>query len=189
MEEKILKLVSPIPVSVNHYLSYRVIKRGNKSMAMSYETSETKKYKKDFIAYVKKEVKKQGWEMSDNKFQHYYMDTVFYFPRIDMDANNYYKVPADAITDSECVWLDDTQLCERVQGIYYDSKNPRMEMTIYPVEYIGIFKDSTQLDEFKTNCIQCAKYKDGKCSVFKKAIEGRFQDDIVDTICNKFKTK
>lgn len=31
--------------------------------------------------------------------QHYYVDAVFYFPRIDMDTNNYWKVAFDAITD------------------------------------------------------------------------------------------
>ena len=47
------------------------------------------------------------------------MDCIFYFDRVDKDANNSFKCLADAITDSESVWIDDTQLCERVQGIYF----------------------------------------------------------------------
>jgi Holliday junction resolvase RusA-like endonuclease len=98
--------------------------KNGKPIAMSYKTTEASKYQKEFIKYVKEQVKLQGWVKSDNKFQHYYMDTYFYFPRTDMDANNYYKCLADAITDSEVVWIDDTQLCERVQSIFYDSQNP-----------------------------------------------------------------
>jgi len=155
-------------------------------MAMSYTTADAVKYKKTFTKYVKDQVKLQGWEISENRFQHYYMDCIFYFPRIDMDANNYFKCMADAITDSECVWIDDVQLCERVQGIYYDTENPRIEMIITPVDYIGIFQNISQLEEFKTNCIQCTRYKNGKCSLFNKSQEGRIQEEIQNLTCTKF---
>lgn len=65
--------------------------KNGKPMAMSYKTNEAKKYQHDFTEYVKKQVKLQHWVKSDNIYQHYYMDSYFYFPRIDMDANNYYK--------------------------------------------------------------------------------------------------
>jgi Holliday junction resolvase RusA-like endonuclease len=187
-----LKLTSLISPSVNHYLGWRAIMKelpnGKKvPMAMSYETGEAKKYKKDFMKYVQQEAKKQNWIMSDNRFQHYYIDTYYYFPRIDMDTNNYWKCMFDAITESKCVWIDDTQACERVQGIYYDIENPRIEMTIHEVDYIGIFKNYTQLDEFVSNCIQCNKYKEGKCGLLCKAKEGRIQNEIQNNICSKFK--
>lgn len=185
--DQTLKLTSQIPPSVNHYISYRTIMKNGKPMAMSYKTADAIKYQKDFMKYVKEQVKLQGWERSDNKFQHYYMDTIFYFPRIDMDANNYFKVSADSITETQCVWIDDTQLCERVQGVYYDSKNPRMEMIIYPTSYIGIFDNRAQLELFTSNCIQCNKYKEGKCSLLVKSLEGRIQEEIQNNICSKFK--
>lgn len=155
-------------------------------MAMSYKTNEAKKYQHDFTEYVKEQVKLQGWEKSDNTYQHYYMDTIFYFPRIDMDANNYYKCLADAITDSGVVWNDDNQLCERVQRIYYDSENPRIELIIYPVDYIGVFDNASQLEEFESRCIGCNRYK-RNCSLLKKAKEGRIQSEIQDGICAKYK--
>lgn len=155
-------------------------------MAMSYKTNEAKKYQHDFTEYVKEQVKLQGWEKSDNIYQHYYMDTIFYFPRIDMDANNYYKCLADAITDSGVVWNDDNQLCERVQRIYYDSENPRIELIIYPVDYIGVFDNASQLEEFESRCIGCNRYK-RNCSLLKKAKEGRIQSEIQDGICEKYK--
>lgn len=155
-------------------------------MAMSYKTSEAIKYQKEFTKYVQEQVELQNWIMSDNKFQHYYMDCYFFFPRTDMDANNYFKCLADAITDSKSVWIDDVQLCERVQGINYTSSNPRIEIEIRPVDYIGIFKDISQLEEFKSNCIQCKRYKNGKCSLLVKACEGRIQEEIDGLVCGKF---
>lgn len=181
-----LKLVSPISPSFNHYLAYRAIMKNGRPMAMSYKTNEAKKYQHNFTEYVKEQVKLQGWEKSDNIFQHYYMDTIFYFPRIDMDANNYYKCLADAITDSGVVWNDDNQLCERVQRIYYDSQNPRIELEIYPVNYIGVFENASQLEEFESNCIGCNRYK-RNCSILQKAKEGRIQSEICDGICSKRK--
>ncbi len=154
-------------------------------MTMSYKKPEAIKYQKDFANYVKKEAKKQGWVKSNNKFQHYYMDCIFYFDRVDKDANNSFKCLADAITDSEAVWIDDTQLCERVQGIYYDSENPRIEITIHEVEYIGVFNNASQLEEFESNCIGCKRYK-RNCSLLKKAIEGKIQANIHDNKCDNF---
>lgn len=156
---------------------------------MSYKTSEAVKYQNEFAEYVKKETERQNWIKSDNKFQHYYMDCVFYFPRIDLDANNYFKCLADAITQSESVWIDDTQLCERVQGIYYTQEKPRIELEIFPVSYIGIFSDISHLDDFRSKCIQCRKYRDGKCSLLKKAIEGRLQSAIVNYECQQYKNQ
>lgn len=157
-------------------------------MAVSYKKPEALRYQKDFIKYIKTEVKKQGWIKSDNTFQHYYMDCIFYFDRTGKDCNNYFKCLADAITDSEVVWIDDTQLCERVQGIYYDSDNPRIEITIKKVDYIGVFDNTSQLESFETNCVGCNRYK-RNCSLLKKAKEGRIQDEIKDGICSKFKSQ
>ena len=186
MEIKELKLTSPICPSVNHYLGWRGILKGGKPMAVSYKKPEALKYQKEFAEYVKKEVEKQGWVKSDNPSQHYYMDCIFYFDRTDKDCNNYFKCLADAITDSGVVWIDDTQLCERVQGIFYDSENPRIEIVIKEVDYIGVFDNASQLEEFESNCIGCSRYK-RNCSLLKKAKKGRIQAEITDCVCIKRK--
>ena len=180
-----LKLVSPVAPSVNHYLGWRAILKGGKPMAMSYKKPEAIKYQKDFADYVKKEVEKQGWIKSENKFQHYYMDCIFYFDRVDKDANNSFKCLADAITDSGVVWIDDTQLCERVQGIYYDSENPRIEITIHEVCYIGVFDNASQLEQFESRCVECNRYK-RNCSILQKAKEGRIQEELNGLECSKY---
>lgn len=181
-----LKLVSPIPASVNHYLGTRVIIKNGKPMAMIYETKEAKEYKKWFSEYIKSEIISQKWENKLDPAQHYYCDCVFYFDRIDKDCNNYFKLLLDSITESQAVWVDDNVVCERVNRIYYDSKNPHIEIEIYPVEYIGIFDSCNDMNKFESKCATCKRYK-RNCSILKKAKEGRIQEEINDNfVCSKF---
>lgn len=180
-----IKLVSPIPCSVNHYIKARPFIFKGKAQVTMYETAEAKKYKKNFKKYVESEMERQNIHIIPNKTQHYYCDCVFYFERIDQDANNYFKLLLDAITDSGRIWVDDNVVCERVNGIYYDSKNPRIELEIYPVDYIGIFKNKKEFEEFETGCLECSRYRNGRCSILIKAQNGRIQDDIVGLQCQK----
>ena len=182
----VLKLVSLIPVSVNHYIKPRAFIAKGKAQVTLYETSEAKKYKKDFVKYIQEQVKLQKWNLTPNKTQHFYVDCVFYFDRVDKDANNYFKLLLDSITETQLIWLDDNVTCERVNGIFYDSKNPHINITIYPVDYVGIFPTVNQLEGFKSNCIACKRYKNN-CSILNKAIEGKIQNEIVDFVCSKFK--
>lgn len=188
MRRQVLKLTSPIPPSVNHYLGYRCVIKSNRPMVMPYKTAEAKQYQRNFTQYVKREVKAQGWVKSTNKSQHYYMDCVYYFNRVDMDANNYFKCMADAITDSKSVWNDDTQLCERVQGIFYDNVNPRIEITITEVDYIGVLQNEKELDLLDTQCNTCNRNIE-KCKVRKAALEGRVHCDIRAGVCPKYLTR
>lgn len=180
-----LRLVSPIPPSVNHYLSYRAIMRNGKPLAMSYKTREAVRYQQDFIKYVRKQVVEQKWRPLRDKSQHYYVDAVFYFPRIDMDANNYWKCLLDAITETGLIWFDDNVVCERVQKIEYDSDNPRIELIIRPVDYIGLFDNKSQMDRFESICIGCKRFR-RNCSILQKAKEGRAQKEIINGVCTKY---
>ena len=188
MTLNVLKLTSPIPPSVNHYLAYRTVMKGGRPLSISYKTSEAIKFGKDFSEYVIREVEAQGWDWVPNKTQHFYVDAVFYFPRVDMDANNYWKVLLDTITDTQKIWVDDNVVCERVQRIFYDSVNPRVELEIKPVDYIGVFQDASQLEEFTSRCVGCNRYT-RNCSILNKAISGSIQADIVSGVCEKYKCK
>lgn len=158
-----------------------------KPLAVSYTTNEAKRFKRDFSSYVKNAVKTQGWKTDLESSQHYYVDAVFYFPRSDMDANNYFKVMLDAITESNSVWKDDNVVCERVQAIYYDADNPRVELCIHPVDYIGVFKDASQLAEFESRCVACKRYK-RNCSILRGALAGKIQSEITNNQCTKFQS-
>lgn len=155
-------------------------------MAVSYKPKEVVEYRKQFAEYVTKEVKRQKYNFIHDGIRHFYVDAVFYMPRVDMDANNYWKVLLDAITDTQLVWKDDNVVCERVNAIYYDPENPRVELHIYPADYIGIFASVGKFESFTDNCKNCTRYK-RNCSILRKATEGRIQEDIQAGECKKFK--
>ena len=182
----VLKLTITDFVSVNHYLAYRTIMKNGKPMAMSYKTKEAKDFQKKFDRHIREQVKIQNWDVPVDSAQHFYVDAVFYFPRLDMDANNYFKCSLDQITETGLIWEDDNVVCERVQRIYYDSSNPRIELTIYPVDYIGVFDNKEQLNYFENKCETCFRYK-RNCSILKKAKEGRIQEEICGLECSKYK--
>lgn len=185
-KSNVLKLVVNDFISVNHYLAYRAIVKNGKPMAMSYKTQDAKKFQKEFTEYVKEQAKIQNWITDPNPMQHYYVDAVFYFPRIDMDTNNYWKVAFDAITDSGVVWVDDNMACERVQRVLYDSENPRIEYTIYKTDFCGVFDNDIQMKNFESNCKSCTRYK-RNCSILNNAKKGKVQSDINGTTCEKYK--
>ena len=186
---KTLNLVSAIPPSVNHYLAYRVVKtRGNKYIASSYKTKEAKKYQDNFELYVSQEAIKQGWDINEMKDKHLDVDTTFFFPRKDMDCNNYFKVMLDSITNTGKVWEDDNIVCERVSQIFYDSQNPHIEISIHPVDYVGIFDNNDEMKNFENMCKGCARYT-RNCSLLKKAKQGYIQDGVTKECCSFFKSK
>ena len=154
-------------------------------MAISYKTKEALKYQKMLQEYVTSEIANQCWGLEPNKTQHFYIDAVFYFGKTNQDANNYFKVMLDAITETKLIWLDDNVTCERVQAIYYDANNPRVELTIHPTDYIGVFENASQLSDFESNCVGCKRYK-RNCSLLRNAKEGRIQSEICNSECAKF---
>jgi crossover junction endodeoxyribonuclease RusA len=185
---QLLKLVSPIPPSVNHYLAPRpyiiYVNKKPKAMVSMYETTEAKEYKKQFSEYVQQEVQMQNWDMELTRNKHYYLDCIFYFERIDQDEQNYFKCLCDSMNG--IVYIDDNYILTRTNAVYYDNKNPRIELVIYPVEYIGIFPTQEHLEEFEIRCEKCKRYKNN-CSILRKAKEGRIQEEITDLMCRKFK--
>ena len=183
-----LRITAPIPPSVNHYMGYRAVLKKGKPLAIPYKTAEAVAFCKEFADTVKQAVHEQGWDVPLDGSKHVYVDAVFYFPRTRMDCNNYWKVLLDTITDTQLVWRDDSTVCERAQAIFYDTQNPRIELTIHPVEYTGVFFDSNEFDEFESRCKTCVRYT-RNCSLLSKAMEGRIQNEIQNGVCAKHKEK
>lgn len=178
-----LKLTCRDFISVNHYMGYRAVGK----RVMAYKPKETKGFENRFGKYVKDEMIKQGWNKPDNGFV--IMEATFYFPRIDMDCNNYWKVLLDIMT-TVGVWNDDNIVMEHVKRIYYDNKNPRIEIEIYPSKTIGIFDNQDEYIQFKKQCENCNRFK-RNCSIHNKALESRIQVEVNkkdgEWKCEKFK--
>lgn len=180
-----LKITSPIPPSVNHYTSHRVVMKGGKPLPVVYKTKEAVAYQTSFKKVVAKAVAEQGWQTDLDNPRHVYVDAVFYMDKRHRDCNNTWKCLLDAITETQLVWKDDDIVCERVNKIVYDAANPRVELRIHYVDYIGIFDDETRLETFKaTNCVGCKRYK-RNCTLLKSAIDGRVQSKLDEHTCAK----
>lgn len=183
MEELKLTLQG-IPPSVNHYMGYRGVRKGNACMVMAYTKPESKKFQKEFAKYAKEQIKQQKWDIEQTRNRHHYMDCIFYFDRTDKDSQNYFKVMCDVLNG--IAYIDDRTILTRTHEQYYDAANPRIEITIKPVEYIGIFKNEKRLDEFENKCHGCKRFK-RNCSILNKAKEGRIQEEINEEfVCIKF---
>ena len=185
MSQKLL-ITSPIPPSVNHYTAHRVVMKGNKPLAIVYKTKEAVAYQTLFKKTVVDAVKEQCWTTDLENPRHIYVDAVFYMDKKHRDCNNTWKCLLDAITETQLVWKDDDVVCERVNKIVYDADNPRVELYIHYVDYIGIFDTEEQLENFQNNnCIGCKRYK-RNCTLLRNAIEGRIQEEIDGHTCVKY---
>lgn len=183
-----LNITTPIPPSVNHYMGYRAVLRKGKPLAIPYKTADAVLYCKNFSDVIKNAVAEQGWDVPLDGSKHIYVDAVFYFPRKRMDCNNYWKVLLDTITETKLIWNDDDVVCERAQGIFYDSDNPRIELKIHPVPYVGVFENEQTLGMFEDRCKGCVRFT-RNCAILRAAKEGRIQEEIKDDVCMKYREK
>jgi len=184
---KKLHITAPIPPSINNdYMKPRpfitTIKGKPSAMVTMYEMAGAKKYKKEIEKLVKQQIILQDFKVDLDKFV--IVEWTFYFPRTNMDTNNFYKCFIDAITNcTNLIWQDDNKSLMRDNRIYYDSVNPRVEVDIYYSEHMGIFDNQEDFDEFiNSNCSECKKGnkigQKGGCSIYKNAMESRIQDDL-----------
>lgn len=174
-------------ISNNHYLDYKVAYKGKKPYVLAFSSESTNLFKQQFLPYVKKEIKNQKW-ITPEKGKLIFVESVFYLPRIDMDCSNYWKVLLDALTLAG-VWHDDNVVMEKVNRIYYDSKNPRIELKIYESQFLGIFDGEDHFRQFlQENCDKCKKTKE-KCGVYKMCLSNRISMDysLEKNICKKIK--
>lgn len=187
-----LYLTVPLPTSLNklYVNQYKFNPKTRKSeptgaRVLSAEGSKSKMLiQKD----TRNQMKKQVWNFEYTKENFIYLDATIYFNRMGRDDNNLYKLLCDALEG--IVYDNDSRVLIRTQRIYYDTKEPRMELHIHPVEYIGIFDDQEMLDTFESVCKTCSRYANN-CSILLKAKEGRIQEeiDMVELECLKYKKK
>ncbi|MCY9545325.1 RusA family crossover junction endodeoxyribonuclease, partial [Paenibacillus alvei] len=130
------------------------------------------------------------WDYEWTKENFVYQDTTIYFARRGSDDNNIYKLLNDSLEG--ITYDNDSRVLVRTQRIVYDSKNPRIEVTIKPVAFIGIFENQDVLERFQNICEGCSKYRKGSCSILKDSIAGTVREEIgsiYSPICAAFKEK
>ncbi|MBN3351910.1 RusA family crossover junction endodeoxyribonuclease [Clostridium botulinum] len=190
-----LKLTIPIPPSINNdymkpkgILKFNPIKKKYYAIGTMYETAEAKKFKKDMIKLIKKEIDKQNFKPIENH-SFVYLYWTWFFPSIKNDTNNRYKCAIDSITEfsdefkKTKIWNDDNISMNKDVKIYYDSKNPRVELEIKYAPDIGIFDNEEDYNKFiNTYCNNCKKGnkigQKGGCSIYKKILESRIIEEV-----------
>lgn len=174
-----MKIISPIPPSVNSYLKYRVQRGKNgKIFVQTYKSEEARKYEAIFEDIVREAIEKNKWIKPD-KESYVFINAVFYFPRHHMDANNHWKLPLDVFTFAG-VYPDDSKALERAHRVFIDKDHPRVEFEITVAPYLGVFDDEKHLEEFKNfNCRFCTK-KPEKCNMMKNALNNKIMRDEIN---------
>jgi hypothetical protein len=189
-----LKLTVPMPVSINklyineYQYDHKVKKRvptGRRILS-----KEGRQVKARIQAEARIQMKQQDWSYDWTKENYCYQDAVIYFARRGSDDNNIYKLLNDSLEG--IVYDNDSRVLVRTQRIVYDPKNPRIELTLTPVNFIGIFENEQKLNEFKEQCSKCTRYRNGSCSILKDSIAGTVREEISDIynpICSVYKPK
>lgn len=180
-----LRLISPLPPSVNNYLNYRISRHGRKSFVQAYPSEETVIYKSFFVDYVKDQIREQGWKRPE-KGKQVYVRFTFYLDRKRKDPNNLLKVPLDALTEAG-VYLDDDIALPIADRIYIDPANPRIEIEIFESEAIGVFDNKEDLEKFMENNCKLCKKNTNKCGIIKKLLDNRIIPEVENGVCSKKK--
>lgn len=126
---KSIKIVLPVPPSVNGYLYAKMIRVGGRMIGRLAETIDSKEYKTNAISIIKKRMIEEEWEVpEEGKFLDVKVD--YFFPRKRMDPSNYLKIAYDAITVAG-LWKDDDMAKPQTGLVIIDKFDPRIELTIY----------------------------------------------------------
>lgn len=190
-----LNLLLPVPTSINklyineHQWDARLKQRvptGRRILS-----TEGRKVKAQIQGRARVQLLEQPeWNYEWTKENFVYQDAVIYFARRGSDDNNIYKLLNDSLEN--ITYDNDSRVLVRTQRIVYDSKNPRIEVKIVPVDFIGIFENRDVYDEFQAKCKGCSKYRKGSCSILKDSIAGTVREEIGsihNPICTAFKEK
>lgn len=182
-------MVLSLPPSVNAlYTNQAYYNRKTKSYVSTGKRILTKKGRelKNIIAFqAREQMNKVGWDKVDKGFVR--MDAVIYFNRKGRDSDNVYKALQDSLEG--IVYENDSQVLGCTKKVLIDRNSPRVEVVIYPVEFVGVFDSSVEAKDFEENCKDCTRYLEGRCSILQDSVEGVVREEVQDKVCTKFKKR
>lgn len=186
-----LSLTLALPPSVNAlYINqsyYNPKTRSYVSTGKRILSKEGRALKKTINAQAILQCEEQGWNKEALGDDYVYMDAIVYFNRKGRDSDNIYKALQDSLEG--VVYNNDTQVLVRTQKVLIDRENPRVEVMFKPVEFKGIFDDSSDANDFVSNCMSCTRYRNGRCSIMNDSLEGVVRQEVVNNVCTEFKKK
>lgn len=189
-----LQLVLPIPTSINklyvNKYSFNPKTRRNEPTGARVLSNEGAKCKKLIQDKTMDQILYQNWDYNWTKTNYVYQDAIIFFGRKGRDDGNIYKLLNDAL--EKIAYENDSRVLIRTQRIVYDSKNPRLELTITPVDFVGIFDGNEEAKTFEEKCKTCTRYLEGRCSILVDSLDSYVREEIgsIDNPeCTKFKLK
>jgi Holliday junction resolvase RusA-like endonuclease len=188
-----LEMTLPVPTSLNklyiNQYSYNPKSRMRVPTGKRILSPEGTKCKNELQAEARVQMQGQDWDYDWTKEGYCYLDTVIYFARRGTDDNNIYKLLCDAL-ESIC-YDNDSRILVRTQKIMYSPNNPRVEVSITPVEYVGVFDSEEEAKNFENMCSDCSRYRKGSCSILKDSLNGteREEIDLDQFDCTEYKRK
>lgn len=150
-------------------------------------TKEGRALKKAISAQAILQCDEQKWDKELLGEDYIYMDTVVYFNRKGRDSDNIYKALQDSLEG--IVYHNDSQVLVRTQKVLIDRQNPRVEVSFKPVDFKGIFDELEEANDFVSNCMECTRYRNGRCSIMVDSLDGVIREEVVDNVCTEYKQK
>lgn len=189
-----LELILPVPTSINalyiNEFRYNPKTRQREMTGARILSKAGAKRKEEIAFHAKQQMEKQEWDYEWTKENFVYQDAVIHFARRGSDDNNIYKLLNDTL--EKIAYDNDSRVLVRTQRIVYDSSNPRVEVTLTPVDFVGVFENKDEADKFEQNCINCTRHRNGRCSILVDSLNGTVREEIGsinEPVCVKFKNK
>ena len=186
-----LHLILPLPISVNalYQLQYAYQKKYKKNMPTGKKIlSEAGRVKKkEIIKSATAQMRNQKWNLEVTKNHFIYQDIHVYFNRKNRDSDNILKLLNDSLQG--IVFHNDSKVLTRVQRIYYDYGNPRIECEYSVCQWLGIFDAITEYDTFVSRCVSCKHYRDNRCSILTDSVQGVIREEVEQKKCKKYHLK
>lgn len=191
-----LNITIPVPPSINHlYINQFTWRKDKTGKAIRVPTGkrilskEGEKYKSNVKQLVKEQIKNQKWDYDKTSERFIYLDYNAFMNRKGRDSDNLHKLLQDTLKG--IIYVDDSKVLTRPNKLFVDRQNPRLEIEIKFVDFIGVFDNEQQLNIYIENCKNCRRFKNGTCSILKDCIEGVINKDFnfEQKQCNKFKIK
>jgi len=186
-----LHLVLPLPISVNalYQLQYAYSKKYRRNMPTGRKilSEAGRKNKKEIRVSALSQMRNQSWNLEITKNHYIYQDIDVYFNRKNRDSDNILKLLNDSLQG--VVYHNDSKVLTRIQRVYYDYDNPRIECTYSICDWLGIFDENSEYELFLNRCQSCRHYRENRCSILTDSVEGIIREEIENKVCQKYTKK
>lgn len=182
-----MKLTLPIPPSVNSYMKYKIQRNGRRLAIKTYPSLETESFYSYSIPLIKEKMEEANFaKVEKGKFVS--VTCTFYFEKKGKDADNHFKCIMDAIQKAGLV-ENDSQLIPRVENVYVDKENPRVEIVVESMSKMGVFLNESHMEHFKqSNCCLCKK-NPNRCATFTGFLDNRVHNMYALNMCKNLQEK